>query len=82
MAGLSPRRPTFHHRSVHVGFVVKRGALGHLYMSSSLILILPLREGQAGKAWESSNKAVLYFSYKEVYDRKVLAHCSVLQGII
>jgi len=81
MAGLSPRRPTFRHRSVHVGFVVNRGTLGYLYTSSSFILILSLR-GQAGQAWESSNKAVLYFSYKEVYDRKVLAHCSVLQGII
>ena len=27
-------------------------------------------------------KAVLYFSYKEVYDRKVLTHFSILQGII
>jgi len=78
MAGLSPRRPTFHRRLVHVGFVVNRGALGQIYMSSVFILILPLREGQTGKAWESSNKAVLYFSYEEVYDRKVLAHCSAL----
>jgi hypothetical protein len=44
----------------------------------NLHLILPLR----GQAWESLNKAVLYFNNKEVYDRKVLGHCSVLQRII
>ena len=47
----------------------QRGTGTDLYTSSVFVLTLPLREGQAGKAWESSNKAVLYFSYKYMAEK-------------
>jgi hypothetical protein len=38
----------------------QRGTGTGLYTPSVFILILPLIEGQTGKAWESSKKAVLF----------------------
>jgi hypothetical protein len=74
VAGLSHRRPVFDSGSVHVRCVVDKVSTRtglppnnfifrcqyHSTGATNSMLIVPLSEGQAGEAWESSNEVLLF----------------------
>jgi hypothetical protein len=66
-AGLSPQRPLFDLRSVHVRFVVDKVALRQVCLPvlvfSPVSIITPVllcTGGQVGKTWEPSNKPMFF----------------------
>jgi hypothetical protein len=88
VAGLAPRKPGLDPRSFPVRFVVNKVALRQVFPCqclstkapySAYVLLVP--EGQAGEAWEPSDKH-LSAAYRWVLDSKVVCVLSLPKGLI